>query len=111
MGRRRLHTPNNTATNSETNSTAHSPVAATASNMNPRPADHLDPSYSTKPPIRRENPITQAAMSRWPRLSESGELLVAVDNSTHGEVVGGELDAHAVAGQDSDVVHPHLSTD
>ena len=39
------------------------------------------------------------------------ELLVAVRNATSGEVVRGEFDLDLVAGQDADVVHPHLSGD
>ena len=35
-------------------------------------------------------------------------LLVPVDDSSPGEVVGRQLYNHAVVGEDSDVVHPHL---
>src|SRR5687768_14812427 len=45
------------------------------------------------------------------RFETSRCLLVAVDNSTHGEVVRGELDSNAVTREDSDVVHPHLAAD
>src|SRR3954452_1288967 len=38
-------------------------------------------------------------------------LLVAVDDSTAGQVVGRELHDHAVLGQDADVVLPHLAAD
>src|SRR5512132_4007692 len=38
-------------------------------------------------------------------------LLVAVGDATPAEVVGGELDLHAVAGENPDVVHPHLPGD
>ena len=38
-------------------------------------------------------------------------LLVAVRDSTPGEVVGSQLYLNLVAGQDTDVVHPHLSGD
>src|SRR5262245_7249991 len=38
-------------------------------------------------------------------------LLVAVRDAAAAEVVGRELDLHAVAGQDPDVVHPHLPGD
>src|SRR5262245_17168405 len=38
-------------------------------------------------------------------------LLVPVGDAASGEVVGSELDLHAVARQDSDVVHPHLPGD
>ena len=37
--------------------------------------------------------------------------LVAVGDAAPAEVVGGELDLHAVTGQDPDVVHPHLPGD
>src|SRR5262245_2062339 len=36
-------------------------------------------------------------------------LLVAVDDATSGEVVGGELDLDPVAGEDADAVHPHAA--
>ena len=38
-------------------------------------------------------------------------LLVSIRDATAREVVGGELDLHLVAREDSDVVHPHLSRD
>src|SRR5579884_409457 len=38
-------------------------------------------------------------------------LLVAVGDATTAEVVGRELHLHPVAGQDPDVVHPHLPGD
>src|SRR6478609_2656372 len=38
-------------------------------------------------------------------------LLVAVRDPTPGEVVGGELHLHLVAGEDADVVHAHLPGD
>ena len=38
-------------------------------------------------------------------------LLVAVGDSTAGEVVRGQLDLHTVTGEDPDVVHPHLPGD
>ena len=37
--------------------------------------------------------------------------LVAIGDPTSAEVVGGQFHLHLVAGQDSDVVHPHLSGD
>ena len=37
--------------------------------------------------------------------------LVAIRDTTTGEVVGSEFNLHFVAGQNSDVVHPHLSGD
>ena len=39
------------------------------------------------------------------------ELLVAIRDTTAGEVVGSEFNLHLVAGQNSDVMHPHLSGD
>src|SRR3954447_2180798 len=38
-------------------------------------------------------------------------LLVPVGDATPAEVVGRELDLHPVAGEDPDVVHPHLPRD
>src|SRR5680860_2563 len=38
-------------------------------------------------------------------------LLVPVGDATPAEVVGSELDLHLVAGEDPDVVHPHLPGD
>src|SRR5947209_10528648 len=38
-------------------------------------------------------------------------LLVPVGDATPAEVVGRELDLHPVAGEDPDVVHPHLPGD
>src|SRR5690242_1003102 len=40
-----------------------------------------------------------------------GRLLVAVGDATPAEVVRRELDLHAVAGEDADVVHAHLPGD
>src|SRR5438093_1948195 len=41
----------------------------------------------------------------------SGRLLVPVRDSATGQVVGRELHLDAVAGEDPDVVHPHLPRD
>src|ERR1022692_4718787 len=41
----------------------------------------------------------------------ASRLLVPVGDAPTTEVVGRELDLHAVAGQDPDVVHPHLPGD
>lgn len=38
-------------------------------------------------------------------------LLVSVDDSALGQIVGGEFDLYAVASQDADVVHAHFSAD
>ena len=38
-------------------------------------------------------------------------LLVAIRDATPGEVVGSEFYLHLVSGEDTDVVHPHLSGD
>jgi hypothetical protein len=38
-------------------------------------------------------------------------LLVSVGDATSGEVVWGEFHLHLVAGENTDVVHPHLSGD
>src|SRR3954468_14513280 len=43
--------------------------------------------------------------------STPGRLLVAVGDATPVEVVRRELDLHAVAGKDADVVAPHLAGD
>src|SRR5688500_584423 len=40
---------------------------------------------------------------------ETFSLLVAVDDATSGEVVGGELDLDPVAGEDADAIHPHAA--
>lgn len=37
--------------------------------------------------------------------------LIAIGNATSGEVIRGEFDLHFVAGENSDVIHPHLSGD
>ena len=36
-------------------------------------------------------------------------LLVSVGNATSGEVIRRELDLDSIAGQNSDVIHPHLA--
>ena len=41
----------------------------------------------------------------------AGELLVPVGDPASAEVVGGQLHLHPIAGQDPDVVHPHLPGD
>src|SRR5438552_2479818 len=41
--------------------------------------------------------------------SRSGSLSVAVDDPAHRQIVGRELDADPVAGQDSNVIHAHLA--
>src|SRR5947207_14380283 len=38
-------------------------------------------------------------------------LLVSIRDATPAEVIGSELDLDAIAGQDPDVVHPHLPRD
>jgi len=38
-------------------------------------------------------------------------ILVAIRDTASGEVVGSEFNLHLVAGQNADVVHPHLSGD
>ena len=38
-------------------------------------------------------------------------LFVAICDTTTGEVVGSKFHLHLVAGEDSDVMHPHLSGD
>ena len=38
-------------------------------------------------------------------------LLESIGDAAAGEVVGRQLDANAVAGEDADVVHPHLPRD
>src|SRR5687768_8404529 len=45
------------------------------------------------------------------RARSFGELFLAEDDAALGEVVGGELDLHAVAGQDADEVLAHLPGD
>ena len=45
------------------------------------------------------------------RSGRGGELFVAISNSAALQVVGRELDLHAVAGEDADVMPSHLSRD
>src|SRR4029079_15295716 len=45
------------------------------------------------------------------RTFTTGLSLVSIRDTASGEVVGGELYLHLVAGEDADVVHPHLAGD
>src|SRR4029079_617734 len=45
------------------------------------------------------------------RTFTSGLSLVSIRDTASGEVVGGELYLDLVAGEDADVVHPHLARD